>query len=197
MTGHERRALLLPYLAAMLRENEHVNLTAIRDPKAAEVLHVDDSLAIAGADLHPSDCLDLGSGNGFPGVALRVLFPDARVTLIERTRKKVLAIERALAGSGLEPVATLCMDAQQAPALEPGLRKRFDLVTARAVGKPREVARLARPFLAASGTLAMWLDTDTEAPAALEPRLRLLRVLAYELGAPAPRQRRIALYSAG
>ena len=194
MTTSPPHAELLRYLQAMLAENEHVNLTGIRDPEAARVLHVEDSLAIAGAGLLPKDALDLGSGNGFPGVALRVLFRDAKVTLLERTRKKCLAIERVLAASGIRDVAVLCMDAGQAPGLDPKLRGRFDLITARAVGAPPEVARLATPLLAPLGKLALWIDGDSEPDAALGSRLKLWRALDYELSAPAARRRKLAIY---
>lgn len=189
--------LLVTYLDAMLRENEHVNLTAIRDRDAALVLHVADSLAIEALALAPRDCLDLGTGNGFPGVALQVLFPAAKVTLLDRTQKKIAAIGRALAASGLDEVATLRLDAAQAPALAPSLRGRFDLVTARAVAGPNEVAALAAPLLGPHGRLCLWLDADTEAPQTLAPRFRRVALHEYVLQSPnvPPRTRRLALYA--
>ena len=196
MTAPTPRELLIPYLDAMLRENANVNLTAIRDRDAALVLHVDDSLALSALGLSPKHCLDLGSGNGFPGVALRVLFPTATVTLIERTKKKVLAIERALAAAQLSGITTLCLDAAQAPTLAPQLRNHFDLVTARALGEPRDVARLASPLQTPKGNLLLWLDADAEPPPALVPRFRLVKVQVYRLGAPAERTRKLALYEA-
>ena len=59
---------LLRYLDAMLDHNRELNLTGVREPKEAEILHVLDSLALALVDVNPRRCLEIGSGNGFPKV---------------------------------------------------------------------------------------------------------------------------------
>lgn len=187
-------AALVRYLRAMLAENEHVNLTAIREPDKALVLHALDSLAVACLGLSPPRrALDIGTGNGFPGVALAALWPQAEVTLCDRTQKKVLAIQRALAVAQFGgKVAADCVDAQQAPALRDGWRQGFDLCTARAVSRPEELAVLARPLLAQNGHLALWLDADGGAP-----NLRGYQapgVIEYDLPEPAARTRRLAVY---
>ena len=186
---------LLAYLDAMLAANEHVNLTAIRDRAQALGLHVADSLALGRAGLAPGACLDLGSGNGFPGVALHFLHPAAEVVLMERTRKKALAIERCLGQAGITGVRVVCVDAAQAPALHPELRAHFDLVTARAVGEPEQVARLARPLLARDGVLALWLEAGAAVAPELAQSLICVQQFGYELPAPAARSRKIALYA--
>jgi 16S rRNA (guanine527-N7)-methyltransferase len=187
---------LEPYLRALLQENQHINLTAVRDLDAARVLHVLDSLALGALDFDPPPrrCLDLGSGNGFPGVALRALYPDAEVTLLDRTRKKLLAIARVLEGVGMaQGITTVHVDAAQAPRTHPELLRRFDLVCARAMAAPPRVAELAAPFLAPGGQLVLWLDQQTAAPATL-PRLLRVAVHEYDLPAPAARHRRLAAY---
>ena len=85
------------YLEAMLAENQQLSLTGIRDPQEAHVLHVLDSLQIGELGLAPRRCLDLGTGNGFPGIALCALFPEAAVCWMERTGKKLAAMQRILA----------------------------------------------------------------------------------------------------
>jgi 16S rRNA (guanine527-N7)-methyltransferase len=66
-----RATRLLAYLDAMLTINEQINLTAVRDREQAVVLHVLDGLAFDLLDrLHPRHVLDIGTGNGFPGVAI-------------------------------------------------------------------------------------------------------------------------------
>lgn len=183
---------LLEYLRAMLDENRTINLTGIREPAAAAVLHVLDSLAVDLLRLSPSDAADIGSGNGFPGVALRVLHPQAKVALIERTTKKALAIGRALDASGLPEVEVLNVDADQAATLDPALERRFDLAVARAVGPPERVAPAAARLLAPGGDLVVWLDADAPAPQRLTGGLQFVREVAYDLPEPAPRHRRLA-----
>ena len=140
---------LLAYLDAMLEVNQQVNLTAIRDREQALVLHVLDGLAAGLHGLRPQHVLDLGSGNGFPGVAVAALHPKASVMLLDRTGKKVRAMGACLMTARLQGIETLQMDAAQAPTLRRDLRQAFDLVTARAVGQPGPLAALAAPLLAA------------------------------------------------
>ena len=119
---------LLDYLDAMLQINEHINLTAVRDPEAAVVLHALDSLAFGLTGLTPHHVLDLGTGNGFPGVGVAVLHPRATVNLMDKTGKKVRAIGTCLVTANLARIETIQMDASQAPSLRKDFRHGFDLV---------------------------------------------------------------------
>lgn len=188
-----RAERLLAYLDAMLLLNEQINLTAVRDREQAVVLHALDGLAFALTGLHPRHALDLGTGNGFPGVAVAALHPGASVVLMDRTGKKVRAVGSCLVSSRFDGVETLCMDAQQAPGLRRELRHAFDVVTARAVGKPELMAELADPLLRPGGNLVLWLDADAQAPERLGvfQRAALHR---YRLPAPAERERVIACW---
>lgn len=187
-------ALLLAFLEAMLERNRTVNLTAIRAPEQALVLHALDALAIALLGLSPARALDLGSGNGFPGVAVAVLRPDAEVDWLERTQKKARALGELVAACRLDNVRVLGLDAAQAPALQPELRRRYDLITARAVGTPAQVGGLSEPLLCRGGRLVLWLDQRAAAPRALAGRLRREQEIAYALPEPAARRRRLAAY---
>jgi len=188
-------AVLLRYLDAVLALNEQINLTAIRDREQALVLHVLDSLAFARTGIAPRHVLDLGSGNGFPGVAVAALHPRASVVLLDRTGKKVRAMGACLLTARVPGVETLHLDAAQAPSLRKDLRRAFDLVTARAVGAPPAVAELATPLLRPGGRLVLWLDADADAPPQFGS-CRREQVLDYELPAPAARHRRLAIYVA-
>jgi 16S rRNA (guanine527-N7)-methyltransferase len=183
-----RAARLLAYLDAMLALNEQINLTAVRDREQAVVLHALDGLAFARTGLHPRHALDLGTGNGFPGVAVATLHPGASVVLMDRTGKKVRAVGSCLVQAKFDGVETLNLDAQQAPTLRRELRHAFDLVTARAVGKPEQMAEMANPLLRPGGHLVLWLDADAEAPERLGV-FRRTALYPYELPAPAARQR--------
>ena len=83
---------VLTYLDAMLLTNQHINLTAVRSKEAAVVLHALDSLAFGLTGLKPHHVLDLGTGNGFPGIAVAALHPHATINLMDKTGKKVRAI---------------------------------------------------------------------------------------------------------
>ena len=182
---------LLTYLDAMLEANQQLNLTGIRDRDQAVVLHVLDSLAAGLLPISPGRCLDLGSGNGFPGVALSILWPRARVVLMDRTGKKVRAVQRCLEHAGLERCTALHMDAAMVPGLQPDLV--FDLVAVRAVSPPVTLAPIAAPLIAPGGNLLLW--TDSSAPRRELPgEFSLEQCWDYELPPPAARRMQLALY---
>jgi 16S rRNA (guanine527-N7)-methyltransferase len=185
--------LLLAYLDALLVLNEQINLTGIRDRELAVVLHLLDSLAAARLSLHPHYVLDLGSGNGFPGLGLAALWPNASVMLCDRTQKKIRAIDSCLLTARWRGIETLAADAAQAPALHRDLRQAFDLVAARALGEPEAVAQLAGPLCRPGGHLVLWLDADAAVPAELNG-FQLQQRAQYDLPAPGARHRVLACY---
>lgn len=192
----EHAGRLLRYLDAMLEINRVVNLTGVRDPEQAVVLHALDGLAFARAGIEPRHVLDLGTGNGFPGVAVAALCPGASVVLMDRTGKKVRAIGSALVTAGVDAAEVVQLDAAQAPSLRPEMRHAFDTVLARAVGRPEVVAPLAEPLCRPGGHLVLWLEEGAEAPSRLG-RFRLERRASYELPEPAPRRRMLGVWRSG
>lgn len=187
-------AEVLAYLDAMLQTNAHINLTAVRDREDAVVLHALDSLAFQLTGLRPHHLLDIGTGNGFPGVGVAALWPQATATLMDKTGKKVRAIGGCLVAAGLARIETLQMDASQAPALRKDFRHGFDLCTARAVARPDVVAGLAQPLIRPGGHVVMWLEDGAEVPAKLG-RFQHERTIRYSLPEPASRQRMLAVWS--
>lgn len=188
---------LLAYLDAMLAENQRINLTAVRDRESAVMLHALDSAALAccySPEAQPARALDLGTGNGFPGVAIACLFPEARIVLMDRRLKKLHAIQRALGAAGFDLGRFDIAHMDAAAAKNEGFREHFDLVTTRAVGPPENVGKLAQPLLQTTGRFVAWLSDGTEAPDALKCGLALADTAEYTLPAPADRKRQIASY---
>lgn len=184
---------ILDYLDAMLQTNEHINLTGVRDPEAAVVLHALDSLAFGLANLTPHHVLDLGTGNGFPGVGVAALHPHATVTLMDKTGKKVRAIGTCLVSAELARIETIQMDASQAPTLRKDFRHGFDLLTARAVARPSLLAMMAQPLVRPGGHMVLWLEEDADMPEKLG-RFRRTQIITYELPEPAARTRKLAIW---
>ena len=182
---------LLAYLDAILEANQQLNLTGIRDREQAVILHILDSLAASALPLSPKRCLDLGSGNGFPGVALATLWPRSRLVLMDRTGKKIRAIQQCLQSSGFTRCTALHMDAAMVPSLQPDLI--FDLVAARAVTVPRELAPIAAPLTARGGHLLLWQNPSPPEPQ-LPGNFTLQQTLPYQLPHPAERTMQLALY---
>src|SRR6201984_1016753 len=85
----EQVAAIQRYMAMLLAWNEKMNLTAIRDPLEVLYRHFCESMyAVAAVPLKTGRLADVGSGGGFPGLALKVACPELQVTLIESNVKK-------------------------------------------------------------------------------------------------------------
>jgi 16S rRNA (guanine527-N7)-methyltransferase len=128
--------------------------TTITDPAEAVDRHVADSLvALELEDVHGAlRIADLGSGAGWPGLALAAALPDAHVTLVESALRHCRFLERAVEVSGLANVSVVHARAEE---WTPG-RGAHDLVTARALAALPVVCEYAAPLLAPGGTLVAW-----------------------------------------
>ena len=144
--------------------NEKVNLTAITAPDEIVVKHFADSLSLLqGAEIPQNAALiDVGTGAGFPGLALKIARPDLQVTLLDSTKKKLMVLEDISGALGLS-VELLHLRAEEA-GQQAAYREQFDVATARAVANLRELAEYCLPFVRVGGRfLAMKsAKTDTE-----------------------------------
>jgi 16S rRNA (guanine527-N7)-methyltransferase len=151
---------IVAFLARLLALNEIHNLTAIRDPGAALVLHALDSLhalpVLGGAPA--GEFLDLGTGNGFPGVAAAACCTGRTVVFVERRRKKATAVAEALAGAGIRNVEVVTCDAKDLVSVRPASAGAVAAVLARAFGPLAEALGLARPWLVEGGLVVHWKE---------------------------------------
>lgn len=126
-------ALLSRYLDLLLEANKTMNLTRITDRAQAEVQHIADALTLL--PFLPTGRLsiaDIGSGGGVPGIPLAIALPDARILLIESTKKKATFLRSAVKALELKNVEV--EDKRVEELGHGGRRGKFDVVTARAVG---------------------------------------------------------------
>lgn len=143
------------YYAHVVEANRHLNLTRITGEAEAAVQHFADAMALAALLDIPEGCsmIDIGTGAGFPGVPLKLLRPDIKMTLMDASGKKTDFIRRTLAHMGIE-AEVLCARAEEA-ARTP-LRGHFDFAVSRAVAALSMLLELSIPLLKTGGTLATW-----------------------------------------
>jgi 16S rRNA (guanine527-N7)-methyltransferase len=143
--------------------------SAVRDPARGWRVHVADSLTgLEFAELAGAGRIgDVGSGAGFPGIALAAALEEASVDLIESVARKCEFMRRALERSGIAN-AGVVHERAEIWATEGG-REAYDAVTARAVGRLSTLAELASPLLERHGALVCWKGRrDAEEEAELE-----------------------------
>jgi 16S rRNA (guanine527-N7)-methyltransferase len=128
--------------------------TTVRDPVVAVDRHVADSLsALSLACVRGARRIaDIGSGAGWPGLALAVALPEAHVSLVESARRHCLYLERAVSSAGLGNVSVVHARAEDWAA---GLGE-HDLVTARALAALPVLCEYAAPLLVEGGWLVAW-----------------------------------------
>lgn len=138
-------ARLAVYAALVLDANRRLNLTGAKDGTAF-ARHILDALTLRDEVAGP--LIDVGSGNGLPGIPL-ALATGARVTLLEPIKKRAGFLHAALGALGVDGdvVTARAEDA----ARDPAYRERFSTATARAVAGAPTVAELTVPFLALGG----------------------------------------------
>ncbi|MDE3077833.1 MAG: 16S rRNA (guanine(527)-N(7))-methyltransferase RsmG, partial [Chloroflexota bacterium] len=127
--SHRQLEQFARYRAELLEWNQRINLTSLRSAEQVETGHFLDSLFCLRAGI-PSGCrlLDVGSGAGFPGLALAIVRPDIRVTLLEATGKKARFLEHVASALELRDVEVLPQRAEELDR-----RGAFDVVVARAL----------------------------------------------------------------
>ncbi len=126
---------LATYAAELRRWNERVNLTAIDDEAGIVVRHFLDSLrcALSWGDA-PGSLVDVGAGAGFPGLPLKILRPELRLTLVESVAKKAAFLRHVVDMLGLAGVEVVVARAE-ALGRDAAHRGRYDVAVARAVAE--------------------------------------------------------------
>jgi 16S rRNA (guanine527-N7)-methyltransferase len=145
------------YVQLLIDWNESINLTAIENPAEIVAKHFGESIFAASAVHCISGRLaDVGTGAGFPGLALKIAIPDLNVLLIEPNNKKcafLTEVKRSLGLTGVEIFRGRYAEASHSV-------HGFDFVCSRALGNYRELLRWSRTSMNAHGRVILWLGTD-------------------------------------
>lgn len=133
---------------------EPASITTVRDPLEGADVHVADSLVALDLPVLRAarDLADLGSGGGFPGLALAAALPGTAVTLVESVGRKCDFLQRAAAAAGLANVRVVNARAE---SWREGVGAN-DVVTARALAPLNVLAEYAAPLLREGGSLVAW-----------------------------------------
>jgi len=147
------------YASILLLWNQKLNLTSLRNPTEILGRHFGESLfALAVVPVSSGRLADVGSGAGFPGLALKAARPELDVHLIESNSKKAVFLTEVARTLGVR----VEIHRGRYQELRPDPHS-FDFVTTRALGDPRLVLRWARATLKETGRVVLWLGAGDAA----------------------------------
>ncbi len=138
------------YCNFLLEYNSHTNLTAIKEEDQVYLKHFYDSLTfIKAIDVTKyNNLLDIGTGAGFPGMVLKIVFPELEVTLLDSNNKKINFLQELSQKLGLTKVNFYHGRAEDFCSKN---RETFDIVTARAVTNMTALSELCLPLVKING----------------------------------------------
>ena len=146
----ERLQNLCAFGAAMVKQNEVMNLTGITESSAVAKLHLLDSLTVlTAADLAGKKLIDVGCGAGFPGVPLAIACPECDVTLLDSLGKRMKWLEEVLPTLGVD---AKCVTARAEEAVT-SCREQYDFATSRAVARLNILLELTAPYVKIGGAV--------------------------------------------
>ena len=151
------------YAGLLVDWNEKINLTAITEPEEIVTKHFVDSLTVFSAAEIPygSKVIDVGTGAGFPGVAMLIARPDLEITLLDSTNKKLNVIRDILEKIGLE--ANVVHKRAEEAGQSKDFREQYDFATARAVSNLRDLSEYCLPFVKIGGTFISMKSAKADA----------------------------------
>lgn len=143
---------LAKYKDLLVEYNKKFNLTAIKSDEEIYLKHFYDSLTLIKAYSINGNLklLDIGTGAGFPGLVLKIFYPDLELTLLDSNHKKIAFLEVVIKELNLKNVTCINSRAENLPKT---YREYFDIVTSRAVAHLRILLELSIPYLKVGGKL--------------------------------------------
>ena len=157
--------------------NEKINLTTIIKEEEVYLKHFYDSLTLIKViDLRqPLTILDVGTGAGFPGIVLKIVFPNLKITLLDSLTKRINYLNEIIKELDLHDIETVCSRCEEYTKIN---REKYDLVVARAVSHLKILSEMIIPTVKVNGYfIAMKANLNDE----LEKTIPMLKKLNSEL----------------
>ena len=172
------------YAGLLVEWNEKINLTAITDPEGIEVKHFLDSclpLSILGLDAaipQGGSLIDVGTGAGFPGIPMKLIRPDIKLTLLDSLAKRLGFLSEVCSALGIE-AELIHGRAEDLGRLE--LREKYDVATARAVARLSVLCEYCLPLVKPDGSFLALKGSPAEADAEAEAAARGIGLLGGKI----------------
>lgn len=164
------------YYQLLYEKNKVMNLTAVTEWEEVQVKHYLDSLLLCRAtDLSESlYVLDLGTGAGFPGIPLKIAFPNLNIVLADSLQKRILFLDEVISALGLTGIRTVHGRAEDL-GKQKDFRESFDLTVSRAVANLSSLSEYCLPFVKTGGSFISY--KSAEVAAEVEQAEKAIRIL--------------------
>ena len=179
ITGRQVMSLIT-YEKELIEWNQKFNLTAIRDVESIRVKHFLDSFScvLAWQGTPPNNLIDVGTGAGFPGLALKIIYPNMKLTLVESVGKKAMFCQHIVSVLGLEHVNVVQARAEDL-GQKPQYREKYDWAVARAVANLSVLSEYLLPLVERHGT--MLAQKGESGPAEAQSAEEAMKILGGKL----------------
>ena len=143
----------IKYYELLVEWNERMNLTAITEFEEVLLKHFADSLSIIKViDLNTvSSLIDIGTGAGFPGIPIKIMYPDLNVTLLDSLQKRIGFLDEVISVLKLDKINTIHGRAEDFAKTDK-LRESYDICVSRAVANLSSLTELCLPYVKVDGS---------------------------------------------
>ena len=166
------------YMNLLIEWNKKINLTAIVEPKEIILKHFIDSLTIVKYIKKGETIIDIGTGAGFPGIPLKIVRDDLKITLADSLNKRINFLNEVINKLDLKNIETIHTRAEEL-GKNKKYREKFDVATSRAVANMSTLSEYLIPFIKVEGRCICMKGSDIDAE--LESAKNAINILGCEI----------------